>query len=275
MYKRQVQRGASSIPAYQQLLILNLIVFALQSTLLPTLTLACSRINALILRRNQVHRLITPIFLHADVRHLLFNSLSLANIGSAVEQTFGTKRFLLIYLASGIAGNLVGLEYGGNTPSVGASGAVFGLLGAMLVWVRRTQELGMGIGSSIAQSLFMSVVFGLLPRRGVDQWAHVGGLIGGLLVGAIFAPWRWGERRQQASGRGYIIATPSSSAPFAPEWLTDLALAAVVGAVVLACAYGLDFATTLQHAHRFGFGTSALRRALEQPPRRPGLWRWF
>lgn len=271
-----VKRAASSIPAYQQLLILNILVFALQKTLLPTLIMSCSRINSLILRRNQVHRLFTPMFLHADFRHLLFNSLSLANIGGNVEVLFGTKRFLLVYLASGIVGNLAGLEYGGNTPSVGASGCVFGLLGALLVWVRRSQELRTEVSSSFVQSIFLTCVFGLLPRRGVDQWAHVGGLVGGLLVSAIFAPWRWGTQRAKVSGRGYIIQPASSSgAPLVPEGVVNVALVLLGGAVFAACAYGADYAQALQRAQRWGLSGTAIRRLIEQPPRRPGLWRFF
>lgn len=270
------QRMASSIPAYQQLLVLNVVVFALQSTLLPALLISCSRINSLILQQNQLHRLVTPMFLHADLRHLLFNSLSLGNVGSAVESLFGTKRFVLVYLASGIVGNLVGLEYGGRTPSVGASGCVFGLLGAMLVWCRRAQELRVEVSSRFLQSIFFSVVFGLLPRRGVDQWAHIGGLAGGLLISALFAPWRWGTTRAQGSGRGYIILQASSSAaPLVPEKAVNAALALVAGAVVIACAYGADYASALQRAQRWGLGSAAMRRLVEQPPRRPGLWRWF
>jgi membrane associated rhomboid family serine protease len=270
-----LQSAASAIPASQQLLVLNVIVFILQSSLMPTLLLAGARINRLILYSGQLHRLATPMFLHGDVRHLLFNSLSLSNIGPAVEGIFGTKRFLLIYFFSGIFGNMVGVEYGGRAPSVGASGAIFGLLGAMLVYCRRAQEQRINVGPSLMRSLLFSVIFGMIPHGRVDQWAHLGGLLGGLFVAVVYAPWRWGKARAQGSGRGYVIE-PSNSRPLMPEQGADISLFAVSMSVLLACGYGLDLAFRLKEANGWQrAGGAALRRVLEQPPRLPGLWRFF
>lgn len=272
---RRVAGGASAgmgIPAYQLLLVLNVLVFLLQSTVFPTLMVACARINSLILASDQVHRLATPMFLHGDLRHLLFNSLSLANIGPTVESLYGTKRFWLIYLGSGVAGNLMGLEYGGPRPSVGASGAIFGLIGAMVAWLRRTQELNLSVSSAVSRSLLMTVVFGLLPHGRVDQWAHLGGLLGGVVLAALFAPWRWGSRRNIGSGRGYVIET-TDERPFVPEWAATAALSVLALAVSWACWSGVDYAINLNQARQFGRET--FRRILTQPPRRPGLWRYF
>ncbi|KAJ1633694.1 hypothetical protein T492DRAFT_979197 [Pavlovales sp. CCMP2436] len=239
---------SSVAPAYQQLLLLNVLIYIAQSSFLPTLLIACARINRLVLCNDQVHRLITPIFLHADVRHLLFNSISLFNLGPTVERIYGTKRFLLLYLASGLVGNLVGLEYGPPNPSVGASGCIFGLVGAMLVFVRRTQEMRLDLGKQITTSLFFTVVFGLLPRRGVDQWAHVGGLLGGLVCSALFAPWRWGETRTtytRDTAQDRLNPYVREDRPLVPSWGVDAAFALIGVTVAMACWYGFDYALRL------------------------------
>jgi membrane associated rhomboid family serine protease len=267
--------AGSALPAYQQFLALNIIVFALQQTVFPTLLLAGARINRLILYHDQLHRLATPMFLHGDIRHLLFNSLSLWNIGSAVESIYGTKRFVLMYFLSGIAGNLAGLEWGGPGPSIGASGSIFGLVGAMLVYVRRTQEQRLNLGPGLSRSLVITIIFGLLPHGRVDQWAHFGGLIGGLAVAAVYAPWKWGRQRSQGSGRGYVIESIDPS-PLVPAWVLNASLATVAVAVLIACYYGLDYALMLRQARGWrGVSSATLRRILEQPPRRPGLLQFF
>lgn len=137
-------------------------------------------------------RLVTPIFLHFGLLHLIFNCLWLLQLGPLLEQTFGRSRFLLLYLTSGVAGFLVSIAYriasghGGGIGG-GASGVVFGLIAAALVvgYLRR------GPGSEIYRQglvkwALYGIIFSLLP--GVDLAAHLGGGLGGGLLALVLAP---------------------------------------------------------------------------------------
>ena len=105
----------------------NVCVFALQM-LSPSITRRFAKQSSLILEGKELYRLVTPIFLHGSITHLMFNTFSLQNIGPEVERLFGGGRFLATYLAGGIAGNIFSAVKTPN-PSLGASGAVFGIMG--------------------------------------------------------------------------------------------------------------------------------------------------
>jgi rhomboid protease GluP len=132
-------------------------------------------------------RLIVPVFLHGSVFHLLFNSMALVQVGPLAEQAYGRSRFVLIFFVSGLMGNVLGLMvYGDRGIGVGASGALFGLIGAAgLYGHRRGDSVGMLIRRVMIQWGFYALIFGLLI--GADNAAHVGGLLSGfalsLLVG--------------------------------------------------------------------------------------------
>ncbi|KAI3453666.1 hypothetical protein Pfo_010329 [Paulownia fortunei] len=139
-----------------------------------------------IVHQNQAWRLITCIWLHAGVIHLLANMLSLVFIGIRLEQQFGFVRVGLIYLLSGIGGSILSSLFIQRNISVGASGALFGLLGAML------SELftNWTIYTNKAAALFTLIVIiainlavGILPH--VDNFAHIGGFLTGFLLGFI------------------------------------------------------------------------------------------
>lgn len=130
-------------------------------------------------------RLFTSLFLHGGPMHLLANSLVLVQMGRLVEGLFGRWRFLFIYLVAGLSGNLLSLTYGDFfRPSVGASGAIFGLFGAMVFYrafsVRGARLPWGGLLWPIAVNLGMGLI---IPH--VDNWAHVGGLVGGLLAAVV------------------------------------------------------------------------------------------
>lgn len=120
-----------------KLLAANIVTFACQ-VLNPAITQYGAKISHLVLSGQQLHRLITPMFLHGSIGHLAMNSYSLNNIGPHVESLFGSKRFLATYIASGITGNLLSAVMSPN-PSVGASGAIFGCIGAYYVFLKRNQ----------------------------------------------------------------------------------------------------------------------------------------
>lgn len=133
-------------------------------------------------------RLGSALFLHFGLFHLGMNMLSLWDGGRLVERMFGTGRFLLIYFASGLAGNLLSLiAQGDRAVSGGASGAIFGVYGAFMgfVWLyrnslRRSEFKRLFWGAAIFSAI--TIVLGL-QVTGIDNAAHVGGLLGGILAG--------------------------------------------------------------------------------------------
>lgn len=139
------------------------------------------KINELILS-GQVWRLVTPIFLHGSLLHIAFNMYALVIIGLPLERRFGHVRFLLLYVAGAFAGNVFSFLLTEN-PSLGASTAIFGLLGAEAVFLYRNRELFGGQArtalTNILQVAVINLLIGLSP--GIDNWGHVGGLFGGLL----------------------------------------------------------------------------------------------
>jgi hypothetical protein len=128
------------------------------------------------------------MWLHAGVVHLLINMLCLLFIGIRLEQEFGFVRIGLVYLISGFGGSLMsGLFIRSTTVSVGASGALFGLIGSMLSELMTNWTLYANKVSALLTLIFIIAVnlaLGLLPR--VDNFAHIGGLISGFLLGFVF-----------------------------------------------------------------------------------------
>ena len=159
-------------------------------------------------------RLITAAFLHANLIHIGFNMLALWWFGGAVEDYLGRARFLLLYIVSGLAGSAGALL---QTPgvTVGASGAIFGILGCMLIleW-QATGRLGGNAMTLIVINLAISFGF-----SGISWGGHVGGLIGGILGTLAFARW----------GRGH--------AAYGRLGLTGVAGLLLVGAASVAIAY--------------------------------------
>lgn len=132
-------------------------------------------------------RFVTPIFLHAGFAHLAFNTWALLNLGAAVELAYGVRRFLLVYFFAGVAGNLFSVWLGPPL-SVGASGAIFGLFGPLLVMAfALPRESRRTLLVPLLQTLAINLVFGLV-NPAVNNWAHGGGLIGGLALGAWYGP---------------------------------------------------------------------------------------
>ncbi len=128
------------------------------------------------------YRLFTSIFLHIGILHLLCNMYSLYIIGREVENVFGKVKYLIIYLLSGIAGSILSLAFNHNTICAGASGAIFGLLGALLYfgYYYRTY-LGSTLTRSIVPVIIINLLIGLF-NTGIDNAAHIGGLVGGILI---------------------------------------------------------------------------------------------
>ncbi len=137
--------------------------------------------NELILA-GQYWRLVTPMFLHGSIIHLGFNMYALYILGRRVERFFGSFRFLGLYLIAGIAGNMFSFFFT-PAPSLGSSTAIFGILGAEGVFIYQHRKL-IGNQSRVAlwqiiQVAAVNLLIGLSP--GIDNWGHIGGLIGGAI----------------------------------------------------------------------------------------------
>ena len=143
----------------------------------------------IVVQKHEFYRIVTSIFLHFGIDHLLNNMVLLGALGWNLEIEIGKIRFTLIYLLSGIGGNIISLYHGIQTQeyavSAGASGAIFGLMGALFyVVIANRGGLGRLSGRGMAFMVALSLYFGL-TSRGVDNWAHVGGLLCGVLLAAI------------------------------------------------------------------------------------------
>ncbi len=126
-------------------------------------------------------RLLTPLFLHAGWEHFLFNSFALFQLGSLVERFFGERRFFWIYFGAGLLGTVASVLFQPDTVSVGASGAIFGLVGALIYFSIRRPQVAKGLfGRSFWIVLGLNLVLGFV-HPGIDYMGHLGGLIGGLL----------------------------------------------------------------------------------------------
>jgi membrane associated rhomboid family serine protease len=144
------------------------------------------------------YRLVTAMFLHASILHIAFNMYVLWAIGTPVEQYLGRIRYIGLYFVSGLAGSAGGLLQAPHTPILGASGAIFGVLGAMMIieWQITGQLAGQAM-SLIVLNLILSFV---IPN--ISWGGHVGGLIGGILITLGYAHWRGGRAQYGQLGIG-------------------------------------------------------------------------
>jgi rhomboid protease GluP len=138
----------------------------------------------------QFWRLIISAFLHVDIQHILFNVISLFSIGIALERLIGSVNIFCVYLLTAVSGGLLSLVFHDNIVCVGASGAVFGLLGATITYLISAYEREgidpVSVISFMKSGLIclgINFVYSLLPE--VDMAGHIGGLVGGLILGFI------------------------------------------------------------------------------------------
>lgn len=146
--------------------------------------------DAAIVHQHQWWRLLAPVFLHAGATHLLVNGASLYFVGVLYERCVGRARFLYVYLFAGVGGSLASFALS-DSLSVGASGAIFGIFGALGVYFFRNRALFGPIARSLVrQVLFLSVVNLLLPNlvQGIDGWGHAGGLAAGIVAALVVGP---------------------------------------------------------------------------------------
>ena len=155
---------------------------------------------------SQYWRLITPMFLHANLLHIAFNGWALVIFGRFVESTFGRTRFLLIYFVTGFVASCTSYTFGPVAQlGVGASGAIVGLLGAFIAYNFRRRHLSLAQGN-LRWALMLIVLNAILGAsfHGIDNWAHGGGLVSGLLAGTFAEGVGTGETRRASRVLGFV-----------------------------------------------------------------------
>lgn len=179
------------------LIAINLLVFLISAWIsknifdidIYTLIIMGAKVNSLI-DKGQVWRLITCAFLHGGLIHIFFNMYALKILGPEIEYVYGKVKYLVIYLLSAIAASIFSYIFGPQSVSVGASGAIFGLFGAMLIFgIKHRKQMGKAYMMNILQVIFVNVIIGISSSN-IDNAAHFGGLIVGALIALLL-----GERR--------------------------------------------------------------------------------
>jgi rhomboid protease GluP len=169
------------------------------------------------IRAGQWWRLLTAGFLHGGLLHILMNSWVLFDLGAQTEESYGTSRYVTIYIFSTITGFYASFLWSPGTVSIGASAGIFGLIGAMIaLGMRDRSSYGAAVRSIYMRWAIYGLLLGLLPFFAVDNAAHIGGLAGGFVL-------------------GYIAGTPRFTSPMERVW--QIAAGIAVGLTAVAFAY--------------------------------------
>jgi rhomboid protease GluP len=190
-----------------------------------------AKVNSLI-AQGEYWRLLTPIFVHASVLHFGFNAYALYILGRDVEAFTGPLRFSLLFLLAGLSGTVCSLVFN-TSPSVGASGAIFGLIGALVVFLYRHRKLFGERGRRNLQSIVVIALINLALglQGGIDNWGHLGGLIGGLALGWAIGP-VWAVRQETLLGGQPVV---EDQRPLGPaQWAVALLFLLAMMVIVLA-----------------------------------------
>ncbi len=193
----------SRAPVTRLILVAIGLVFALEvmrggSTQTRVLLELGANYAPLVLQDGQWWRLFTSMFLHIGLMHLLFNGFALFQLGTLYESWTGSAKFTTLYLATGLAGSLASTLFHGQdtqtaTFSAGASGAIFGLLGALIaLLLKRRDRLAPQALSLLKQLAFwagLNILLGFTSLS-LDNAAHLGGLVSGMILGFVIEP-RW------------------------------------------------------------------------------------
>jgi rhomboid protease GluP len=185
-----------------------------------------------LIAQGEYWRLFTSIFIHGSILHIGFNAYALYILGRDVERFSGSLRFTVIFLLAGLSGSVFSLIFTAE-PSLGASGAIFGLIGAQGVFLYRHRKLfGERGRRNLQQVVIIALInfaFGL--QGGIDNWAHLGGLVGGLILSAILGP-VWAVNWASLPGGQPVIADQEPLG--GRQWLLVLAFAVAVAALAFA-----------------------------------------
>lgn len=183
------------------LIVLNVMIFLL-SQIYPKLVGMFGN-NYMFIQSKQIYRLITSMFLHGGIMHLLFNMYALYILGSQVERYYGKRRFLLIYFLSGLMGSLFSCVFMKTNVfgvSIGASGAIFGLMGSIAYFTYYYRATLQGVlKEQIMPVIVLNLLLGMMIQS-IDLFAHIGGLIGGLLISMAIGIGDKGRKSDQING---------------------------------------------------------------------------
>ena len=162
--------------------------------------------NYVYVQNGEIYRLFTSMFLHADIMHIVFNMYALYLLGPIVERYYGKTKFILIYFISGILGSLFSCVFmSSNTYAIGASGAIFGLLGSIAYFTYYYRATLQGLlRSQILPVILINLGLGLFIP-GIDVSAHIGGLIGGILTSMAIGIGDKGRKIDQINGTVVIL----------------------------------------------------------------------
>lgn len=217
------------------------------------------------MRRGEYWRLVMPMFLHGGWMHILGNSYALFILGPIMERVYGYGRYVTIYIASGICCSLLSMSMSKNV-AVGASGAIFGLAGAMLVtgYVHRDvipRRWGRAFGRGMIPFIVITFIWGL-SVHGIDNWGHLGGLLGGAVLAFVIPPPR------PSFVYGEVTEAPSQAMIVLPVAVVLLAFAATAnyyrttqGMIRL-----LGEGERFQSAHQYDRARQSFQQALRLAP---------
>jgi len=230
------------------------------------------------LRRGELWRLVMPMFLHGGWLHILGNSYALFILGPILERVYGWGRYALIYVAAGMGGAYLSMAVSKNV-SVGASGAIFGVAGAMLVtgYVHRDlipRRWGRAFGRGMIPFIALNLALGF-SMHGIDNWGHLGGLATGALLAFVIPPPRLDD------GFGGLIEAPSELLGILPVAIVVLAVVATVGnyrkveAMDQLLAQSREFESAQQYDREYQSLQAALRLAPKQEQPHEELGRYY
>ncbi|KAI3715729.1 hypothetical protein L6452_22715 [Arctium lappa] len=186
------------------LLAVNVLAYVAQVASQGKLLMWGAKVNGLI-DKGELWRLVTSAFLHANVGHLMINCYSLNSIGPTMEHLSGPRRYLAIYMTSAVASSTMSYWLS-KAPAVGASGAIFGLVGSFAIFVLRHNNMvkgGVGDLKHVARVIALNMAIGMLSR-GIDNWGHLGGLIGGIATSWLIGP-AWKFESASHHGRKVLV----------------------------------------------------------------------
>ena len=185
--KLSLKERLKTMPITSSIIVINILIYLLTAFFSRSFNIDIwvliffgAKVNELI-SQGQVYRLITSAFLHGNLIHVFFNMYALFNIGGLIEKVLGKKSFLIIYFFSAFTSSFLSYSFNPSV-SVGASGAIFGLLGALVVLsLLGNENINKGLLYNILMIIGINLVIGFAGRNIIDNFGHIGGLIGGLL----------------------------------------------------------------------------------------------
>ena len=189
----------ANAPAVYAIIVVTVVSFILQQVM-GSDYLEALWFHPFLISVGEYWRLVTPVLLHDGFIHIFFNMYILYIYGQDVEQAFGTTRFLIIYIGTAITASALSYAIPPDNIAVGASGAVFGVAGALIAYLynRRTSTFANHHLRGMMMFLGINAIIGFMPGLRIDWVAHLGGLLGGILLGLAFDEGGTQEARSNA-----------------------------------------------------------------------------